>query len=741
MKTVFKKVFFALFGLGVVLRFVGAWWYRNDPNPDYAVVVEMVHNMVTGMDWPIFFYGQGYMGSLEPSVSALFAWLIPNVGFATCLGTAFFGVLLMLAAGLYSARVAGWRAGCITLALLLIGPPGYFQYMASPRGGYALGLLLIVLLLGQASELSRKKAGEHSVWGIVLLGLYAGLGFWNFWLVLPAVAAAGVLLLLTWRGRLFCWKTWIPAVAAFGVGSAPFWVWNASHGWASFGMSGGGTVSLGAKHAVKQLFVSRLPHLLGVNVWLMVGILAFVGWIVWMVLREIKDVGAKRLVQAWLLFGAFFGLVYGVSTFGQTETPRYLLPIVPGIALFVGMAAGICWKAGFTRRAWVFCGIAVCLVAFRMGSLGQLWARGHLNDAHAETARERIRVLKAEGVEAILSSYRFLGDTWMGDFQLPVSCPSLERRAWIGRAAERAQNIAIYENAFGVDHFLKATGGEADYGRIAGLRVHRNFRAPPAVLSYASSVLESIHNAEGRDITRRLCSARMLPEPSTECVEVTLKSEMEVAGVRLELAPHAKYDRLSVEVLAEDGKTFVEVVPPLVHSGYYWSGPRPYWARSFDRSEVRFPACKTRGLRLHFTQGGGPLLGMHVLRLDPAPEALDVEAIAAAIEDTNARHVWADRWLGEMLRPRVKRASVSYEPTMVGEPMKLHWIRPSSADVIVAERHALPAIRAGLEAAKVEFTESPVGGVVLLSFPANRGTNPQEKRLLFNGVSMYVSID
>lgn len=236
MKTVFKKVFFALFGLGVVLRFVGAWWYRNDPNPDYAVVVEMVHNMVTGMDWPIFFYGQGYMGSLEPSVSALFAWLIPNVGFATCLGTAFFGVLLMLAAGLYSARVAGWRAGCITLALLLIGPPGYFQYMASPRGGYALGLLLIVLLLGQASELSRKKAGEHSVWGIVLLGLYAGLGFWNFWLVLPAVAAAGVLFLLTWRGRLFCWKTWIPAVAAFGVGSAPFWVWNASHGWASFGM-------------------------------------------------------------------------------------------------------------------------------------------------------------------------------------------------------------------------------------------------------------------------------------------------------------------------------------------------------------------------------------------------------------------------------------------------------------------------------------------------------------------------
>ena len=123
---------------GIVLRVLGAWWYRNDTNPDYAVVVEMVRHMAAGIDWPVFFYGQAYMGSLEPTASVLFAWAGIPTPFAVCLGTAFFGVLLLVAIRRWAADAAGPWAGVLAMAAAVVGPPAYFQYMASPRGGYAL---------------------------------------------------------------------------------------------------------------------------------------------------------------------------------------------------------------------------------------------------------------------------------------------------------------------------------------------------------------------------------------------------------------------------------------------------------------------------------------------------------------------------------------------------------------------------------------------------------------------------
>ena len=81
--------------LGLAARVVGAWCYRRHLNPDAGVAALMARHMAEGLPWPVFFYGQSYMGSLEPAVSAVLARIAGFSGFAVGLGTALLGFLTL----------------------------------------------------------------------------------------------------------------------------------------------------------------------------------------------------------------------------------------------------------------------------------------------------------------------------------------------------------------------------------------------------------------------------------------------------------------------------------------------------------------------------------------------------------------------------------------------------------------------------------------------------------------------
>jgi len=206
-----------LLSLALLARIAGAWWYAHDANPDYGIVVLMARNIARGVDFPVFFYGQPYMGSFEPMLSAVLARLFGDSPFVICLGTALLSFVMVVALAHLARRVAGPWAALAAVALCIVGTPGFFHYNVSPRGGYALALLLTVLLLhaGIFMETRAETAAERRAlaWRLAVFGLLGGLGFWNFWLTLPALAAAGLLLLIRLRWRVFHWRVWLPALA------------------------------------------------------------------------------------------------------------------------------------------------------------------------------------------------------------------------------------------------------------------------------------------------------------------------------------------------------------------------------------------------------------------------------------------------------------------------------------------------------------------------------------------------
>ena len=154
------------------------------PSMDYAVVVDMARNMASGTDFPIFFYGQAYMGSLEPAVSALLCFLFGPSPFCVCLGTAILGIVTLFVTMQLGKRLAGEWGGILSLLLAITGSFHWVHFMVSPRGGYALASLLTVSSLALASigSFLDDDDGKTRIYPAALFGLLAGLAVWNFWM-------------------------------------------------------------------------------------------------------------------------------------------------------------------------------------------------------------------------------------------------------------------------------------------------------------------------------------------------------------------------------------------------------------------------------------------------------------------------------------------------------------------------------------------------------------------------------
>ena len=739
--------------VGIALRILGAWWYRNAPNPDYAIVVEMARNMARGNGWPVFFYGQAYMGSLEPAASALLVRLFGPSTFVVCLGTALFGALLLVAVRRWAADAAGPWAGVLAMAAAVIGPPAYFQYMASPRGGYALGLLLIVVILREGCRIAAREAGaeprdrpQTPPLRYARLGLLAGLAFWNFWLVLPAVATAGVLLVATLRQRVLRRRVLLPGLAGFFVGSAPFWVYNIAHGWASFAPANGGSPGLHDIPATLRLLVSeRLPRLFGLSLpfpWqallaaslVAVALLAFA-----LLLPRRSRIGEPRfwMLPAMTVFGAFFGAAYTLSSFGRVNTPRYLLPLVPILAVLSGVVPVLlirraqAIRAEGARRAAAVVATAASAFLVVAPLAGEALSMRHHRayDRKGEAWKNRLvataDALLREGIRTAVVDYTLWGANWAADERVVFSTPHLERYLPYALAMEASEeNPAVIENYRGFSHFLAATGGRADALSVPGLRVAVRATPPeqPAAVLPAAAIGDiaddgghSVRSAVTDQFRSTVAGLAVTPRRARH-LDIRLPAPTAVCGVRLWLSGDTKRGLFSVETVNPDGIA-TPLTPSCVDSGFHWSGPRFFWGGVGHHVDLRFDSMETDHLRVRFDARGG---GFHAMVNElellapaaPAPMA-DPLALASELAARGARRVHAGRWMAARLRPLLPAGvwvSPLPDPEGTVSAAGAVAIVPDEGTVLVVEPGDAEPIRRGLAMMDAPADEAPLAG-------------------------------
>jgi hypothetical protein len=145
---------------------------------DEAVVGLMAQDIAAGERFPIFFYGQRYMGALEAYVIAACNGVMTDPVLALRLGPALFFAALTAVQYLMLTRWFG-RSGLVGALTLLAASPMFVQWSIAARGGYIEVLLWGTLLWWAYSEWFVPPApATHRATRQALFGILIGSGYW-----------------------------------------------------------------------------------------------------------------------------------------------------------------------------------------------------------------------------------------------------------------------------------------------------------------------------------------------------------------------------------------------------------------------------------------------------------------------------------------------------------------------------------------------------------------------------------
>ena len=216
----------ALLALAAIVR-VSAMFYGTLSGDD-ATVALIAKHFLSGENFPVFFYRQTYMGSLNGIHLVPALYLFGPSVLLVRLNAIGWSLLFPLGLYLLARRIFDEPTGRATLALAAVPPflLTYWSTVAEPHfetNVFGVWILLLALTaLTARSEPARTRA-------LAVLGLLSGLAAWTN---LKIVAVLGpALLLLALRGpRLLLGRGGALLVGGFLLGTLPAWLFYAVHG-------------------------------------------------------------------------------------------------------------------------------------------------------------------------------------------------------------------------------------------------------------------------------------------------------------------------------------------------------------------------------------------------------------------------------------------------------------------------------------------------------------------------------
>ena len=652
--------------LGILARLYGAWAGRYISNPDCGIVALMARHVADGGPWPVFFYGQAYMGSLEPLVSALLCRLFGTSGFVVCLGTAVVATATLPVIYTWGRDIGGRTGGLAALALSIIGPYYAFMFQFAPRGGYMVMLLTALIVMRMSAHAACDLHHGKPVRGyrFLLIGLLAGLGWWTNFLIVSALVASAGVLVLGMRRHMFSRLTLL-GLAGFFLGSLPFWLWNASHGWGSFDMffsPASTSMTDGAGYLVQRydrlIQLTTWPAALrGLVLWAY-PLLTLAGLVIGLArLRPRRVTAGDTGILTLGLFLACSLIVFMRSSFATMNTARYLVPLAPAAAIL--MAYLLAMLPGRVKP-WLASAVVLLLLATQVPALRDLGIQSERSTRYAKQTEQLSTHLDTQHVEALYSHFRYHALNFELDEQVVVTGLQGDRLPQYARAGELTDAIGVLGDYGRIGLFLESSGAEATLTRAGGYALTQDLKAPTNGLrELVPRDGWHIEDHTGRDCTtelldRNLCTAWTGMTAPRDAETLTLSFDEPVTVRQLRLLGDGMYSfPRNLEVAVQTGTnapwTVVHAAAPV--TGYHWSGPRPYWWGRRHRSAYAMGDRAITALRLHAPADPHPGTLWHLLECQifgPAPApAAPTEALPdllAHLRLIGADHVLADRW-------------------------------------------------------------------------------------------------
>ena len=364
-------------------------------NADEAIVALMAKHINRG-EFPLFFYGQSYMGSLDAMFIALGfrifgeeVWVIRLVQSMLFVGTVW--TTMRVAYLVFGSRHVALLSG-LFLALPNVNVA---LYTTVSLGGYGEALLLGNLILTLGLRIGgewREGDTDHQLthdlrW--LIWGVLAGLGLWVFGLTLVYTIPMGIyLLVLLYRegGRKKTVRNIAYIIGGGIIGSAPWWIYALKNGWRNliFELTGSAIANIQQIPNLLKPFVRLYRFLLlgstvslglrppwNVN-WLLLPLIPFI-LIFWcgVLAYTIKSFITKQQNQTEkaVIVGIFIVTIVGFifTPFGSDPSGRYFLPLALPLSLF---AADMIVSISKMNQSLAV-GLTVLVLFFNVGGIVQ----------------------------------------------------------------------------------------------------------------------------------------------------------------------------------------------------------------------------------------------------------------------------------------------------------------------------------------------------------------------------------
>jgi hypothetical protein len=392
-------------GLALRLMLITQSGWRIDY--DEAMIGLMALRVLRG-EWMAFVPAQPTLGAIEayllaPVLGTIYR--VPTVVAFRLVSLALAG-LYILSTSLVANKAFGDRAGALAALLAAVAPPymliGSLKTWGATIETIILGncLLLVTATIIPNTDFTDEPNTKNlrnlcNLWSRYgLMGLIAGVMFWNAWL--GVYSFVPVVVLLLWKGRPALarsgWTAVVMAILAFLAGSLPFWAYNLNHSFATFSTAlRGSPLTADERSAVlSHAWLDLLPRLVsGDPTWQVSGprglaILSglyygsLLGLLIWPMTRRafLKQGASLRWMLA--IFVLAVPILYLASGYSRNAlnpwevdaTGRYVLML--HTALPVGIAALATalsrWRVMLTRLL----AVSIILMTITLNGLGIL---------------------------------------------------------------------------------------------------------------------------------------------------------------------------------------------------------------------------------------------------------------------------------------------------------------------------------------------------------------------------------
>lgn len=386
-------IVFSIAAIGLIYRVFLAYGYAH--KADAVVLGIMAHDIVNGISYPLVYYGQGYMGSIE-------AWIMAPLFFIT--GPTWWGLsftpILVSTLGVFAFYLLGKSVagdemtGYISALLWALPSFAVNFYNITPRGGYPEVVCGGALVLWFATV--RWKGGRLSPMVCALFGFLMGILIWTSLLAAPFVLTALLFLFISNRKNILNISN-IAVIAGMLAGSIPFLMTIsnlASSDTGSFSVTNVSERLMAFWFTYKHLFVLypkiSSPSIISLSGWipLVLSTASLMALFIICFSNFRKRASASKVTAAPLLvFLIMFILIYLLNEKSLMRQSRYLLPLI--VPLYAAIAITAC-RIWAKSRLTAISLVVIIIAAF---TVNNIWAFARLKPESADEIKLTRRMM------------------------------------------------------------------------------------------------------------------------------------------------------------------------------------------------------------------------------------------------------------------------------------------------------------------------------------------------------------